>query len=83
MSRMACELCMRSVDACALYGMDASRLACLSLKDAEKVVEMFPHHSEGFLRCAFAYYLSEQYHKAMDACLEGLRWNFSRQPLQV
>lgn len=82
-SRMACELCNRPVDARALYGMDASRLAYLSLKDAEKIVEMYPNHSEGYLRRAFAFYMSEQYSKALDACLEGIRWSLTRQELRV
>lgn len=79
---MSCELYVRPANACALYGMDASRLACLALKDAEKVVQSFPCQSEGYLRCAFAHYLLEQYQKASDACLEGIRWNFSSRPLK-
>ena len=74
---------MRSVAACALYGMDATRLACLALKDGEKVTELFPEQGEGFLRCAFAHFLLEQYQKAMEACLEGLRWNLTSGPLKV
>lgn len=81
--RMSCELGIRPASACALYGMDAARLAYLALKDAEKITEIFPHQSEGYLRCAFAHYLSEHYQKALDACLEGIRWNFSSRPLKV
>eukprot|EP00210_Caulerpa_lentillifera_P008558 g8163.t1 len=75
-SMMACELRLRPVGACALYGMDAFGVAKLALKDAERILELFPHHTEGFLRSAFAFYLSENYEKAHNMCLEGIQWNF-------
>jgi len=71
------------MDACSLYGMDALRLASLALKDGEKVKELFPYHSEGYLRCAFALYLSEKYFEALDMCTEGCCMNIEREPIRV
>lgn len=80
---MACELRLRPVGACALHGMDAFGVAKLALKDAERILELFPYHTEGFLRSAFAYYLLEDYQKAADICLDGIGWNFENTCLQV
>lgn len=81
-SMMSSELRLRPVDACSLYGMDALRLASLALKDGEKVKELFPYHSEGYLRCAFALYLSEKYFEALEMCKEGCCMNIEREPIR-
>lgn len=79
---LSTELRFRPATASALYGMDPHDLARLALKDGQKVSELFPRHSEGYLRQAFAHFLLENYSQAEEASLEGLRWDPQRTTLQ-
>lgn len=79
---LSTEIRYRPASASALYGMDPYDLARLALKDGQRVSELFPTHSEGYLRQAFALFLLENYMEAEGACLEGLRWDMKRGALQ-
>ncbi|CAD7703384.1 unnamed protein product [Ostreobium quekettii] len=79
---LSTELRFRPATASALYGMDPYDLARLALKDGQRVSELFPRHPEGYLRQGFAHYLLENYAKAEEACLEGLRWDIDRDSLK-
>lgn len=78
---LSTELRFRPASAAALYGMDPLDLAKLALKDGQRVSELFPKHSEGYLRQAFAQFLLENYSQAEEVCLEGMRWHPQRKTL--